>query len=83
MFYHYILNEDSETLINKFYKLQARKPVKNDWSLTISENLKELKIPLTENQIQSMSKNAFKKKVKDSINNASFDYLIKLKNTHS
>ena len=83
MFYHYILNEDSESLINKFYKLQARKPVKNDWSLTISENLKELKIPLTENQIQSMSKNAFKKKVKDSINNASFDYLIKLKNTHS
>ena len=83
MFYHYILNENEDSLINKFYKLQARKPVKNDWSLTVRENLQELKISLTEYQIQNLSKKAFQKIVKDTIRSAAFDYLIKLKNTHS
>ena len=35
MFHHYILNEDKKSLINKFFKIQSRKPVKNDWSLTV------------------------------------------------
>ena len=30
MFYHYILNENNESLIYKFYKVQAKKHVKND-----------------------------------------------------
>ena len=47
MFYHYILNEDSESLIHKFYKLQVKKPVKNYWSLTIKDNLESLKISFT------------------------------------
>ena len=72
-----------ESLINQFYKLQARKPVKNDWSLTVSQNLEELKISFTEYQIQNLSKSAFQKIVKESVRNAAFNYLIKLKNTHS
>ena len=83
MFYHYILNEDSESLLHKFYKIQARKPVKNDWSLTIKENLKDLKISLTENEIQNMSKIAFQKIVKESVQTAAFEYLVKVKDTHS
>ena len=83
MFYHYILNEDSDSLLYKFYKLQARKPVKNDWCLTINENLNELKISLTEHQIQNMSKIAFQKIVKESIQNAALNYLVKMKNIHS
>ena len=83
MFYHYILNEDSDSLLYKFYKLQARKPVKNDWCLTINENLNELKIFLTEHQIQNMSKIAFQKIVKESIQNAALNYLKKMKNSHS
>ena len=35
---NYILNENVDSLINKFYRLQARKPVKNDWSVTVKEN---------------------------------------------
>ena len=83
MFYHYILNENGNSLMNKFYKLQARKPVKNDWSVTVKQNLQELKISLTECQIQNLSKSAFQKIVKDSIKSAAFDYLVRLKNTHS
>ena len=83
MFYHYILNEDSESLLHKFYKVQARNPVKNDWSLTIQENLNHLKISLTENQIQNMSKIAFQRIVKESVQTAAFYYLVKVKDTHS
>ena len=83
MFYHYILNEDSESLIHKFYKLQAKKPVKNDWSLTIKENLESLKISLTEDKIQKLSIYTFQKIVKTAIQKTAFKYLINLKNSHS
>ena len=49
----------------------------------MSQNLEELKISLTEYQIQNLSKSAFQKIVKESVRNAAFNYLIKLKNTHS
>ena len=83
MFYHYILNEDSESLIHKFYKLQAKKPVKNDWSLTIKDNLESLKISLTEDKIQKLSIYTFQKIVKTAIQKTAFEYLINLKNSHS
>ena len=33
MFLHYILNEDQESLICRFYKAQVKNPTINDWSL--------------------------------------------------
>ena len=77
MFYQYILHEDSESLIYKFYKLQAKKPVKDDWSLKIKEDLQTLEIKLTEENIQKLSIESFKKIVKAAIQKAAFNYLIK------
>ena len=37
------------------FNINFIKPVKNDWSLTVNENLNELKISFTEYQIQNMS----------------------------
>ena len=67
MFYHYILNEDSESLIHRFYMVQSTKPVKNDWSLTVKENLKTLQIVLEEDQIQKLSIYSFKTLVNSAI----------------
>ena len=83
MFYHYILNEDSKSLIHRFYLVQSRKPVKNDWSLTVKENLKTLKIVLEEEQIQKLSIYSFKKLVNSAIRKESLNYLVNLKNSHS
>ena len=83
MFYHYILNEDSKSLIHRFYMVQSRKPVKNDWSLTVKENLKTLQIVLEEDQIKKLSIYSFKKLVNSAIKKESLNYLVKLKNSHS
>ena len=83
MFYHYILNENKESLIYKFYKVQAKKPVKNDWSLTVKNNLEELEISLTEDEIENLSTYSFQKIVKPAIQKAAFSYLNNLKNDHT
>ena len=83
MFYHYILNEDSKSLIHKFYKIQSEKPVKGDWCLTVKDNLKTLEISMSENNIRNQSVYSFKKIVNTAIRNEALNYLVKLKNTHS
>ena len=82
MFYHYIINQSSDSLIYKFYKTQSLNPVKNDWSITIQSNLNSLNIKKSESDIQKMSKNMFKKLVKSEIRKESFRYLNKIKSTH-
>ena len=83
MFYHYILNEDSKSLIHKFYKLQSEQPVKGDWCLTVKDNLKTLEITMSESQIKNLSIYAFKKIVSTAIRKEALNYLVKLKNSHS
>ena len=60
MFYHYILNEDKNSLIHKFYKIQFDKAARNDWCLTVKENLETLRINNTEEQIKKLSEESFK-----------------------
>ena len=82
-FYHYILNEDSQSLIHKFYKLQSKKPVKGDCCLTFKDNLNTLEISMSESQIKNLSIYSFKKIVNRAIRKEALNYLVKLKNSHS
>ena len=83
MFYHYILNEDKNSLIHKFYKIQFDKAAKNDWCLTVKENLETLRINNTEEQIQKLSEESFKILVNSAIKKEAFNYLKALKNSHT
>ena len=67
MFQHYLLNEEDSSLVNNFYKLQSRKSVKNDWSLTVKQNLETLEIALSEEHIKNMSEPAYKTIVNSAI----------------
>ena len=83
MFYQYVLKQDKHSLIYKFYKKQCLKAVKNDWCLTVKQSMEKLKIKTSEALVQSMSKHSFKKIVSEAIKKEAFEYLIKLKNSHS
>ena len=83
MFQHYLLNEEESSLVNNFYKLQSRKSVKNDWSLTVKQNLETLEIALSEEQIKSMSEPAYKKIVNSAIKKEALNYLNGIKSSHS
>ena len=82
MFYHYIINQDKKSLIYKFYKSQCRKTVKDDWCLTVQEDLETLEIKLTEEKIQKLSNVSFKKLVNTAIKKEAFKYLLNIKNSH-
>ena len=41
---HYLINRDENETIYKFLKVQWEKPVKNDWSTQVRQDLKDLEI---------------------------------------
>ena len=79
MFLKDILNEKEESLIRKFYELQTKKPTKGDWASTCTENLAQLKINLSIEDIKKMKRNQFKNILKQKINELAFQYLMKKK----
>ena len=83
MFLHYILNENSKSLIRQFLQAQILNPAKNDWVHTVRENLEELEIGLEFNDIEILSKNSFKTFIDKKIEARVLDYLIEIKNEHS
>ena len=76
MYLHYILNEDENTLISRFFHAQNAEPYKDDWSAQVCEDLCFLEIYLTFEQIKKSSREQFKKLVDESIHVAAFKYLL-------
>jgi hypothetical protein len=80
MFLHYILNEDDNSLIRRFFNIQERNPGKNDWILTAKKTLETLDIYLDFDQIKQATRQQFKTFVDNSIEEKCFNYLIDEKN---
>ena len=83
LFLHYILNESEDSTLFKFFHAQSRAPIRGDWALTIREDLKELNISYTFEEIKQMSKEQFRKIVSESVQLQSFKYLNEKKLTQS
>ena len=83
MFLHYILNEDGDSLISRFFKAQVTNPMKNDWCESVRETLKDLNILLTFSQIKLMKKEELKNLVKAACEAEALLYLNKKKAEHS
>ena len=82
-FLWYILNEEEDSLIRTCLEAQLDRPSKGDWIRTVKENLHELKIDMDLQTIAGLGKEDFKDIIKKSVNQLSFDYLQKLRETHS
>ena len=82
MFLHYILNEDNKSLIKQVLLEQMKSPVKNDWILTVWEDLKELEIGLEIKDIEELSKEGFKRFIDKKIDARVLEYLNDIKSKH-
>ena len=49
---HYILNEDSQSMIQRFFEVQLKNRIKTDWVSTVLEDLEKLKIKLSLDEIK-------------------------------
>ena len=67
LFLKQILNEDKNSQLYRFFKLQMNNPVKGDWVTTCMNDLKELKTNRTLDKIENMSRKEYKNIKKDKI----------------
>ena len=80
---HYFSTLDEKEMAHKFFLSQWKYPVRDDWTLEAKENLKELDINLTLEEIKKKSKNSFKRLVKTKAKEYTLNYLLDLKEKHS
>ena len=67
-----------EDLLSKVFFTQENQPVKNDWSLLIKEDLKQIGLDhLSFKEIRNEKKNSFKKLVKEKCRDLAFKMLLK------
>ena len=83
MYLQHILKRPKTELIRKFYEAQKCKTSKGDWVKIVKEDMNEINLEMTDLQISKMTKQKFKKNLKKKISTEAFNYLIKIKETHS
>ena len=74
LFLKAILDENEQSMVAKFFKLQLEQPTKGDWVSTCINDLKEMNVELDLNEIRTMTKENFKKIIKMKISEMSLEY---------
>ena len=70
-------------LLKNFFQAQCEQPIRGDWVSTVKQDLSDLNINLTFEEIQNTSKEGFKEFIKEKVKRAALDYLKSLQKTHS
>ena len=83
MYLHHVLNRPESEIIRKVYEVQKNIPTKNDWFAVVKENMQDLMINLSDEEISQMSKQKFKKIANSAVEKAAIDHLNKITCSHS
>ena len=73
----YILQETSESRIQKFFLLQLKEPTRGDWASSCLKDLKDLEIKISLEEIKILTKTKFAKLLKEAIRPKALAYLVK------
>ena len=76
LFLQYILQEDPESRIYKFLSLQFKHPTRGDWASSCVQDLKDLEINATLEEVKKLSKIQFNKILSVNVRKKAFEYLI-------
>ena len=79
MFLNYLLNEDENSLVYKFLKVQDMNPSRNDWTVTVRKDLKFFNLSENFEEIKDMSKYSLKVKIKSEIRKKAFQELMDMR----
>ena len=83
VYYHYLVNLKQEEMLFKFFEAQQKYPCKDDWTLQVTQDLKDFGIPEGFEFIRSKSINSFKRLVKIKAKEYTLQYLLNLKAKHT
>ena len=81
LFLKYILNQEENSMILKFFKLQLENPVRGDWVSTCMQNLQDLNICLSLEEIKEMSLYTYTGLLRTKCKESAFSYLLKKRGT--
>jgi hypothetical protein len=79
VFLHYILHQESESLLQRTFNAQMANPVRGDWFLTVMEDLRELELDLSLEQISEMSEHCLQKLLRRQVDGKALEFLNKEK----
>ena len=79
-FYWSLLQKTESELVKQVYLATREFPTKGDWRSNVMDDLRKFEIQKTEDEIQLMSKNTFKKLVKEKIQEQAMNFLKKTRN---
>ena len=83
LYLNYLMNQEPNSLLYKFLQSQRKNAVKGDWCLIVQKDLEDLDIDLSFEEIGNTPKVQLKKLLSDVIHDKSFEYLMKIKESHS
>ena len=75
----YILEQENESKLKKFLTLQFDEPSRGDWASTCTNDLKELNISYSLEEIRIMTKDKFKRILKEKVKESALKYLLEKK----
>ena len=81
VYLRYILNQDKDSQLRKFFDLQLKYRSKGDWASTCLDDLKELRITESLEEIKQMNANKFMTILKYRINENALSYLTNKQKT--
>ena len=76
LYLKYILEQEDKSTLKKFLKLQIGEPNRGDWASTCRNDLEELKIEFSSEQIKVMTKSKFTNILKQKITENALKYLL-------
>ena len=82
-FLWYILHEDEQSLIRRFFDAMATNPIKGDWASSVKDDIKQLNMDITIDDVYTMPKHVFKRLVRDKVRQAAYEYLQVIKESKS
>ena len=80
---HYLVRLGENDMLSKVFKAQWKYPVRDDWTTTVQQDLKDFDISLSIDEIKVKSQYSFKRLVKIKAKEYALDSLLTIKNRHS
>ena len=79
LYLKYILEQENESKLKKFLTLQFDEPSRGDWASTCRNDLKELNISYSLEEIRIMAKDKFNRILKEKVKESALKYLLEKK----
>ena len=82
-FLHYLVSSSENEMVYNVFQAQWNRPVKNDWTLYVKQDLKDFQMECSLDNVKAKSAESFKNLVKRKANEYEFRRLMSLKQSHT